>query len=156
MDTYELQVYQNGSWQFDSYYDDRDLVLSEAEMIDAAGRYLGVRVLEERFNEERQTSSYATVFSRLRKNDEIGGSPSRDARAGTAGAAGAAASGASERSSGGARTGAGERKSGGARTGARKSKKAGGNVTWLLMGGIAMVVIGIGLIIVLREFSGSI
>ncbi len=61
MDTYELQVYQNGGWQFDSYYDDRDLVLSEAERIDAAGRYLGVRVREERFNEERESSSYKTI-----------------------------------------------------------------------------------------------
>ncbi len=138
MNTYELQVYQNGSWQFDSYYDNKDLVLSEAERINAAGRYLGVRVLEESFDEERQTSTYSTVFSRLKKNDEIGGSKSAGARG--AGTAGAAASGAGERSSGGA----------------RKSKKAGGNVTLLLMAGIAMVVIGIGLILVLREFSGSI
>ena len=141
MDTYELQVYQNGSWQFDSYYDDRDLVLSEAERIDTAGRYLGVRVLEETFNEERESSSYKTIFSRLKKNDLIGGPQSQGARTGTAEAAA---------------SGAGERRSGGARTSARKSKKSGGNVTWLLMGGIALVVIGIGLILVLREFSGSI
>ena len=141
MNTYELQVYQNGSWQFDSYYDDRDLVLSEAERIDAAGRYLGVRVLVEKFNEERQSSSFSTIFSRLKKNDLIGGPQSQGARAGTAGSAA---------------SGAGKRSSDGARTGTRKSKKAGGNVTLLLMAGIAMVVIGIGMILVLREFSGSI
>ena len=141
MDTFELQVYQNGSWQFDSYYDDRDLVLSEAERIDTAGRYLGVRVLEETFNEERGSSSYKTIFSRLKKNDLIGGPQSQGARAGTAGAAA---------------SGAGKRSSDSARTGARKSKKAGDNMTLLLMAGIAIVVIGIGLIIVLREFSGSI
>ncbi len=140
MNTYELQVYQNGGWQFDSYYDSKDIVLSEAERIDAAGRYLGVRVRVEKFNEERQTSSFSTIFSRLKKNDEIGGPPSQGARAGTAGKTEASASGAGGRRSGGA----------------RKSKKAGGNVTLLLMAGIAIVVIGIGLILVLREFSGSI
>lgn len=137
MDTYELQVYQNGGWQFDSYYDNKDLVLSEAKRLDAAGRYLGVRVLEERFNEERQSSSYATIFSRLKKNDEIKGSPSQGARSGTTEAAASAA---------------GERKS----RRARKPKKKGGNVTWLLMGGIVMVVVGIGMILALREFAGSI
>ena len=35
MNTYELQVYQNGGWQFDSYYDSKDLVLSEAEITKA-------------------------------------------------------------------------------------------------------------------------
>ncbi len=140
MHTYELQVYKNGGWQFDSYYDNRDLVLFEAERIDAAGRYLGVRVLVEKFNEERQTSSFSTIFSRLKKNDEIGGPPSQGARAGTAGKAEASPSGAGKRRSGGA----------------RKSKKSGGNVTWILMGGIALVVIGIGMILALREFAGSI
>ena len=139
MDTFELQVYQNGGWQFDSYYDSRDLVLSEAKRVDEAGRYLGVRVLEERFNEERQSSSYATIFSRLKKNDEFGGSPSQGPRAATVEAA---ASGAVEKKSG--------------RTRKSKKKKKGGNVTWLLMGGIIMVVIGIGMILALREYAGSI
>ncbi len=143
MNTYELQVYQNGSWQFDSYYDNKDLVLSEAERINAAGRYLGVRVLVEKFNEERQSSSFSTIFSRLKKNDEIGGSPSQGARGSITEAA---ASDAGERKSGGART----------RKGARKSKKSGGGVTWILMGGIALVVFGIAMILVLREFAGSI
>ena len=140
--TYELQVYQNGGWQFDSYYDNKDLVLSEAERIDSGGRYLGVRVLVEKFNEERQSSSFATIFSRLKKNDEIGEPASQGARTG------AAASNAGDKSSGSARTGA--------RTGARKSKKKGSNVTWILMGGISLVVLGIGMILALREFSGSI
>lgn len=143
MDTYELQVYKNGSWQFDAYYDDRDLVLSEAERVDAAGRYLGVRVLVEKFNEERQSSSFSTIFSRLKKNDEIGGSSSQGARGSITEAA---------------TSDAGARKSGGARTrkGSRKSKKSGGTVTWTLMGGIALVVIGIAMILALREFAGSI
>ncbi len=137
MSTFELQVYQNGGWKFDSYFDNKDTVLSEAKRVDAAGRYLGVRVLEERFNEERQSSSYATIFSRLKKNDEIGGSPSQGARAATAEAAA---------------SGGGVRKS----RVARKPKKKGGNTTWLLMGGIVMVIIGIAMILALREFAGSI
>ena len=136
--TYELQVFQNGGWQFDSYYDNKDLVLSEAERIDAGGRYLGVRVLVEKFNEERQSSSFATIFSRLKKNDEICGSASPGARAG------------------GAAFDAGAKSSRGARTGARKSKKSGSNVTWILMGGIGLVVFGIGVILALRNFAESI
>ena len=38
MKTYELQVYQNGAWKFDSYFDQRDMVLSEAERIDQFGQ----------------------------------------------------------------------------------------------------------------------
>ena len=112
--------------------------MSEAERIDSGGRYLGVRVLVEKFNEERQSSSFATIFSRLKKNDEIGEPALQGARTGAA---------ASD---------AGDKKSGSARTKARKPKKKGSNVTWILMGGIALVVLGIGMILALREFAGSI
>ncbi len=70
MSAYELQTYQNGTWQYDSYYDDRDLVLSEAGRLDAAGKYMGVRVLEERFDEDAQIARYSTIFSRLKRVDQ--------------------------------------------------------------------------------------
>ncbi len=131
MSTFELQVYQGSGWQFDAYFDSRDMVISEAQRMDSAGRYMGVRVLEEFFNEESQVTSYRTIFSRLRKNETIG-APQKAAT-----------------------------KSSAPRDTARRSrpkskrKKSGGNVTLLLFAGIAMVVIGIAAIILLREYAGA-
>ena len=103
MDTYELQVYQNGGWQFDSYYDSKNIVLSEAERIDATGRYLGVRVLEEKFDEERQKSSYSTIFSRLKKDAQIG-SPQPQAIRADSGVSGGKAKGSGHRPAPGRRS----------------------------------------------------
>ena len=130
MSAYELQVYQNGGWQFDSYFDDRGMVISEAERLDAAGRYLGVRVLEESFNEQKQSSSYRTVFSRLKKNDEVGGGSK---------AAPAA-------------TGVEPAKRSSAKS---KSKSSGKSIMWPMLGGIALVLVGIAMIFFLREYSGG-
>ena len=44
MQAYEIQVYHNGRWEFDSYFNDRELVMSEAERMGGSGRYSGVRV----------------------------------------------------------------------------------------------------------------
>lgn len=133
MSAYELQVFQNGGWQFDSYFDSRDLVISEAERLDSAGRYLGVRVLEEIFNEEKQSSSYRTVFSRLKKNDEIGG---KKVSAAGLGVELAAEKGRSSRAP-------------------SKSKRKHGSFLWQILGGVLLVVLGIAMIYFLREFSGS-
>jgi hypothetical protein len=62
---YEIQIYQNGRWEFDSYFNDRDLVLSEAERIGFSGRYSGVRVLEEIYNDETNKADCKVIFSRL-------------------------------------------------------------------------------------------
>jgi hypothetical protein len=67
MQAYEIQVYQNGRWEFDSYFNDRDLVLSEAERIGVSGRYSGVRVLEETYNDDTNRSDCKVIFSRLAK-----------------------------------------------------------------------------------------
>jgi hypothetical protein len=134
MKTYELQVYQNGGWQFDSYFDNRDLVVSEAERLETAARYLGVRVIEETFNEDRQASTYSTIFSRLKQNDEVLNT-AKSALKGNQGA---------------------EQVSNRPRAGPRKAKKSNGSVAWLLIGGAAMVIIGIFAIIALRGLAGSI
>jgi len=138
MSAYELQVYQNGGWQFDSYFDNRELVLSEAERLDAAKRYLGVRVLEEIYNEEKQSSSYKTIFSRLRRNEEVGGGKGRSASASRTSAPPGAGMYASRR--------------GGGRPAPAKSS---GSIVWPLIGGIFLVVIGVVMVYILREFSGS-
>jgi hypothetical protein len=67
MQAYEIQVYQNGRWEFDSYFNDRDLVLSEAERIGFSGRYSGVRVLEETYHDETNKADCKVIFSRLSK-----------------------------------------------------------------------------------------
>jgi hypothetical protein len=65
---FELQIYQNGQWQFDSYFDDKDTVVSEAERMNASGRYSGVRVLEETYKEGSNACEYHVIFSRLGKD----------------------------------------------------------------------------------------
>jgi len=67
MQAFEIQVYHNGRWEFDSYFNDRDLVLSEAERIGVSGRYSGVRVLEETFNDDTNRADCKVIFSRLAK-----------------------------------------------------------------------------------------
>lgn len=143
MKTYELQVYQNGGWQFDSYFDNRDLVVSEAERLETAGRYLGVRVVEETFDEEKQASSYATIFSRLKQTDEVVATAKSALKGNTAKSALKGNQGAEPDSSR-------------PRAGPRKAKKSKGSVAWLLIGGAALVVVGIFAIIALRGFAGSV
>ena len=68
MDSFELQTFKNGQWTVDSYYDDRDLALSEAERLNETGRHAGVRVLREEFHEPTNTSNYHIIFSKLLKD----------------------------------------------------------------------------------------
>jgi hypothetical protein len=74
---FELQIYQNGQWQFDSYFDDKDSVVSEAERMNGSGRYAGVRVLQESYKENSNSCEYVVIFSRLGK-DNSGNSNWRD------------------------------------------------------------------------------
>ncbi len=46
----------------DSVFNDRDLALFEAQRMDLARRYSGVRLIEETFDEETQQSSIRTIF----------------------------------------------------------------------------------------------
>lgn len=65
---FELQIYQNGQWQFDSYFDDRETVISEAERMNSTGRYAGVRILEESYKPNSNTCKYHVIYSRLGKD----------------------------------------------------------------------------------------
>lgn len=75
MQSYELQVYKNGKWEFDSYFDDRSTALFEAERLHQNDRYNGIRVLEERYRENSETSDCTVIFSRLRKADKATSEP---------------------------------------------------------------------------------
>lgn len=67
MQSYELQVYKGGKWEFDSYFDDRSTAVSEAERLHSSGRYSGIRVLEESYRDDSETSVCSVIFSRLKR-----------------------------------------------------------------------------------------
>jgi hypothetical protein len=67
MSSFELQTYKAGKWEIDSYYDDRELALSEAERLDVGGRHNGVRVVEENYDETSNRSSYHVVFTKMKR-----------------------------------------------------------------------------------------
>lgn len=62
MRAFEIHIYQGGRWNIDSIFDDRSLAMHEAQRMDQSGRYLGVRVVEEVFNEDTEESSSRTIY----------------------------------------------------------------------------------------------
>lgn len=78
MQSFELQVYKSGKWEFDSYFDDRETALFEAERLHDSDRYHGIRVLEEQFREDSATSQCSVIFSRVKK---VGASDDQRTRA---------------------------------------------------------------------------
>ena len=149
MSSYELQTYRDGQWKFDSYFDQHDLVLSEAARLDQSGRYRGVRVLEEIFDEDSQTSNYKTIFSRLRRIDD--GSVAKSAKS----AKPAAKSGAVRAGGNGAKSRAGGDTMSRRQIQRRGSQKSGTNPLWLLGIASVLVLVGIGAVIALRSLAGS-
>lgn len=142
MQAYEIQVYHNGRWEFDSYFNDRDLVLSEAERMGVSGRYAGVRVLEESYNDETNKSDCKVIFSRLSKM----AGPNSDwrERAQRQPAASASGDGAIDAT----------RRPAGGRGPARPRK--GLNLFGLVAVAVILVLTGIAAIIVIRELAGAV
>lgn len=66
MSTFELQTFQTGKWAVDSYFDDRDLAMSEAEKLEGSGRHSGVRVLQEDFDGDDTKSRVRVIFSKMK------------------------------------------------------------------------------------------
>ena len=139
MQAYEIQIYHNGRWEFDSYFNDRDLVLTEAERMGVSGRYSGVRVLEETYNDETNKSDCKVIFSRLAKN--LGPNADWRERAQRHGPSGNA-------------DGAGEpaRRYAGPRAAAQPRKRT--NPLALIALTVGLVLAGIGIIIVIRQLAG--
>lgn len=67
--SFELQVYKAGKWEFDSYFDDRETALFEAERLHDSERYNGIRLVEEQFVDGSELSECSVIFSRIRKPD---------------------------------------------------------------------------------------
>lgn len=59
---YEIQTYKGGVWQVDSVFDDKELAVHEATTLHERGRYVGVRVVLETYNEETDEVTVRTVL----------------------------------------------------------------------------------------------
>ncbi len=62
MRAYEIHTFQSGRWKIDSVFDDKELALFEAQRMDGSGRYSGVRVVEEAFNDRDRKIRARTIF----------------------------------------------------------------------------------------------
>ena len=62
MKAFEIHTFRDGRWKIDSIFDDRELALYEAQRMDGSGRYSGVRVVEEAFDENDKKTSARTIF----------------------------------------------------------------------------------------------
>jgi len=69
---FELQTYQGGLWKIDSMFDDRQLALMEAQRLGKTDRYSAVRVVEENYNQETQSTTTKIIYrtSRLQAENE--------------------------------------------------------------------------------------
>lgn len=72
MRAFEIHTFQKGRWKIDSIFDDKELAVFEAKRMDTSGRYAGVRVVEEVFNEHETKTKIRTIFrgSRLAQANE--------------------------------------------------------------------------------------
>jgi hypothetical protein len=60
--TYEVQVFRDKRWRIDSMFDDKALALVEAKRMTESGRFIGVRVLAETFDERSGNATTTTVY----------------------------------------------------------------------------------------------
>ena len=62
MRSFEIRTFNSGKWKMDSVFDDRNLAIDEAKKIDTGARYLGVRVVEENYDEATDQVTSRTLF----------------------------------------------------------------------------------------------
>ncbi len=62
MRAFEIHTYTRGRWKIDSVFDDRELAVFEARRMDTSGRFAGVRVVEEVFDERAERSTTRTIY----------------------------------------------------------------------------------------------
>ena len=62
MKAFEIHTFRDGQWKVDSVFDDRDLAVHEARKVDEGGRYAGVRVIEENYDEVSDLTTTRTIF----------------------------------------------------------------------------------------------
>lgn len=59
---YEIQTLIDDKWKIDSIFDDQELAVLQAGHMVAAGRFAGVRVVQEAFDEADQKTKIRVVF----------------------------------------------------------------------------------------------
>lgn len=62
MKSFEIHTMRDGKWAIDSVFNDRELALFEARRVDENGRYAGVRVIEEVYDEVSRLTTNRTIF----------------------------------------------------------------------------------------------
>ncbi len=60
--SYEIQLYQAGTWKINSIFDDAELALFEARRMFNSGLYTTIRVVQEEFDEDTGGVSTRTIF----------------------------------------------------------------------------------------------
>jgi hypothetical protein len=59
---FEIHIFRDQAWKVDSVFDDRELAVYEAQRIEKTGRYPGVRVIEELYDEATERTKTRTVY----------------------------------------------------------------------------------------------
>ncbi len=69
---YEVHAYHRGNWQIDSIYDDRDLAIYEAHVLERNGRCTAVRVVKESYDPDRNFATAHVVYKSSRSDSGSG------------------------------------------------------------------------------------
>ena len=72
MRSYEIQFLRGRKREVDSYFDDRDSAMSDADQLAADLRVQGVRVLEEKYDKESNIATYDVIYTRKRNKSGPG------------------------------------------------------------------------------------
>lgn len=70
--SYEIQIYRNGQWIIQAFFDDKELALLEARRMSETNRYAGVRVVEEIVDDDLEDVRQRVVYrwSEVDKHNE--------------------------------------------------------------------------------------
>jgi hypothetical protein len=63
MRSYEIQFLKGRKREVDSYFDDRDSAMSDADQLAADLRVQSVRVLEEKYGKESNIATYDVIYT---------------------------------------------------------------------------------------------
>jgi len=77
MRAYEIQLFKDNKWEFDSYINDCGTAMAEAERLLATNRHEGVRVIEEEYDPATNRSKCNILLSQMRKPQRYARGPVR-------------------------------------------------------------------------------
>lgn len=62
MNSFEIQLFRDGAWKTDSFYDDRELAETEARRMENSTRFGSLRIVEETYDPKTQMMSMRTIY----------------------------------------------------------------------------------------------